>query len=178
MGESTDRIRRLSAGGVPESPHDLGGRMGEPLGLRPVGEPRWTPPQPAGLSATLRHHLPPVQWGHVELVEQLEAIVRDLAATDPVSDIDPEYGHWVCMVCPEDEVGQPGGDAVSADSERRRALTAISDRANDLTNDVVLTMGRFAEALDLLALWAERYPDDLQARASLNLIKRVEDGCG
>jgi hypothetical protein len=32
----------------------------------------------------------------------LEAIVRDLAGRDPLTDIDPEFGDYVCLLCPDD----------------------------------------------------------------------------
>lgn len=38
----------------------------------------------------------------VERLGPLEAIVRDLAGRDPLTDIDPDYGNWICLLCPDD----------------------------------------------------------------------------
>ena len=51
----------------------------------------------------------------------------------------------------------------------------VSRRMNDLNNDVVLTLGRFDEALGLLEVWAKDYPDDGLARMTLTLIKRCRE---
>lgn len=59
-------------------------------------------------------------------------------------------------------------------SETAGRLYGLSQRMNDINNDIHLALGRLNEALELLAAWSDEYPDNGYARASRNLIERCK----
>ncbi len=61
---------------------------------------------------------------------ELEAIVRDLAARDLVADIDPDYSVYACLACPDehDESYRSHAEVVHAEScPWRRAREWVAD---------------------------------------------------
>lgn len=50
---------------------------------------------------------------------------------------------------------------------------AIRRTSNQLNNDVVLLCSRFDNAVELLALWAEEYPNERLASMTRALLERV-----